>query len=99
MNLRRRVFRNLLVAAFSILSIALMFLAIVSELPDLNWMIYVVLIQYGSYLVWTLIWGLVCCLIKKKNSVASISRIPDWRVEMVFQDIAMMSVPVEKIEG
>ena len=90
----------MLVATFLILSIALIFLAIISELPDLNWMIYVILIQYGSYLVWTLIWGLVCYLIKKNNSVASISRIPDWRVEMVFQDIALMNIPVEvdKIE-
>ena len=85
-------------AVFLFLSIALMFLAIVSELPDLNYLIYVVLIQYGSYLVWSLIWGLVCFLIKKNNDAASISRIPDWRVEMVFQDLALMSVPVDKIE-
>ena len=95
----RRVCRNLLVVAFLLLSIALLFLAIVSGLPGLNWLIYVVLIQYGSYLVWTLLWGLICFLIKKNNSVASISRIPDWRAEMVFQDLALMSVPMEKIEG
>ena len=86
-------------AVFLFLSIALLFLLIVSELPDLNKLIYIVLIQYGSYLVWCLIWGLVCCLIKKNDSPVSISRIPDWRVEMVFQDLALMSAPVEKIEG
>ena len=99
LKLNRRVFRNLLVAVFLILSIALMFLAIISELPDLNWMIYVALVQFGSYLVWCLVWGLICFLIKKNNTAASISRIPDWRVEMVFQDLALMNVPVEKIEG
>ena len=99
LKLTRRVFRNLLMAAFLFLSIALLFLAIISDLPDLNWLIYVVLIQFGSYLVWCIVWGLVCCLIKKDNSAAKISRIPDWRVEMVFQDLAMMNVPVEKIEG
>lgn len=99
LKLSRRVFKNLLVAVFLFLSIALLFLAIISDLPDLNWLIYVVLIQYGSYLVWCLVWGLVCCLIKKDNNAAKISRVPDWRVEMVFQDLAMMSVQVEKIEG
>ena len=99
LKLSRRVFRNLLVAVFLFLSIALLFLVIVSGLPDLNWLIYVVLIQFVGYLVWCLVWGLICCLIKKNNSPNSISKIPDWRAEMVFQDLAMMSAQVEKIEG
>ena len=90
----------MLVAVFLILSIALKFLAIISEIPDLNWLIFVVFIQFGSYLIWCLVWGLICFLIKKNNTAASISRIPDWRIEMVFQDLALMNVPVEvdKIE-
>ena len=86
----------MLAVLFLFTSIALLLLIILSEVPDLNWLIYVVLIQYGSYVVWSLIWGLVCCLIKKKNSFASIARIPDWRVEMVFQDLSLMSIPIEE---
>ena len=36
-------------------------------------------------------WGLICYLIKKKNSYGSISKIPDWRIEMVFQDLLLMN--------
>ena len=57
----------------------------------MKWIISVIFIQYGSYIIYSLGWSLICYLIKKKNSHGSISKIPDWKVEMVFQDLLLMS--------
>ena len=66
-----------------VLTIVLVFVIINIEHPDLKWTIFVVMIQYASFIVWALVWGLICFL-KVKKSGESISKIPDWRVEMVF---------------
>ena len=66
-----------------VLTIGLIFMIINIEHPDLKWLIFVVMIQYCSFIVWALVWGLICSLPAKKSG-ESISKIPDWRVEMVF---------------
>ena len=74
-----------------LLTICLVFLIVLLEQPDLKWTLFVIMIQYGSYVAWPMFWGLVCFL-TKKNRGRSISKIPDWRVEMVFQDLLLLNI-------
>ena len=92
LRLDRKTLRIVLMILLVILTIALFILVMLFKQPDRNWMLYVIFIQYASYIVWYSLWGLVCCLIKKmKNDKYAINRIPDWRVEMVFQDLLVMN--------
>ena len=91
MNLSKRVLKASLLITLILLSIILLIWILLLELPSIVWIAYVTGIQYGCYLLFYLGWGLICFLLKRKNILKKISRIPDWRVEMVFQDLLLMS--------
>ena len=75
---------------FVILVAILIIFVIYYNQTESAWILYVISIQYGGYIVWYSLWGLVCCLMMKSNR-NSISKSPDWRVEMVFQDLLLMN--------
>ena len=92
LRLDRKTLRIVIMILLVIITIALFILVILFKQPERNWMLYVIFIQYASYIVWYSLWGLVCCLVKKKkNDKYTIYKIPDWRVEMVFQDLLVMN--------
>ena len=65
----------------------LLLMTLLFDQPSIQWVLYVIMIQYGSYLFFYLGWGLICFLVKNTNTI---SHIPDWRVEMVFNDLVLI---------
>ena len=66
-----------------LLTISLSFLLVIFEHSDLKWLIFIIMMLYGSQIVFSSVWALICFLLAKKSG-ESIAKIPDWRVEMVF---------------
>ena len=84
LNLSKNGMKNSVLIIAILLTIGLVFLLVLLEQPDLKWMSFVIMIQIGSYLFWSMLWGSICFIAKRNNLFGQISRIPDWRVEMVF---------------
>ena len=63
LNNRKKALRISFLATVAFLSVTILLFAVLCEQPEMKWLINVILIQYGSYLVYYLVWGLICCLI------------------------------------